>query len=106
MYVWPFLASGAMLLLSLRFDAGTLARSIAWNLVLIFSCAYLAQGLGIVAHFLARWKVPNFLRIVTLAMATLSALTSPLGLAFAAILTLLGVTELWIPYRNAKGVGA
>ncbi len=105
-YVWPFLASGAMLLLSLRFDAGTLARSIAWNLVLIFSCAYLAQGLGIVAHFLARWKVPNFLRIVTLAMATLSALTSPLGLAFAAILTLLGVTELWIPYRNAKGVGA
>jgi hypothetical protein len=104
--VWPFLVSWALLLGILYLKPSPVLEALAWNLSLIFTLAYAAQGTGIVAHYLARWKVPRFIRIV-LAISLLIGLTSsPLGTALVAIFPLLGVTELWIPYRNPKGVGA
>lgn len=104
--VWPFLAGLGFLLLVLFFKAGPLVRAIAWNLVLAMSLVYAAQGAGIVSHALRRLHVPGGFRIAFAALALLSATLSPVGAALLAILPLLGLTELWIPYRNSKGVGA
>jgi hypothetical protein len=104
--VWPFLASLGLLLLVLYFKAGLVYQAIAWNLVLAMSLVYAAQGMGIVTHLLTRLRVPRGFRIAFAALVLISAIGSPIGAAFVAILPLLGVTELWIPYRNPKGVGA
>jgi hypothetical protein len=104
--VWPFLASLALLLAAGAAKAGPAATAVAWNLSLVFALAYAAQGTGIVAHYLEHWKVPKPFRIAFVIAIALSATTSPIGLGLVAILPVLGVTELWIPYRNPKGVGA
>ena len=104
--VWPFLSALGLLFLVLFFKAGSLAQAAAWNLVLAMSLVYAAQGMGIVSHFLKRMRVPGGFRIAFAALVFVSALGSPVGAALLAILPLLGVTELWIPYRNLKGVGA
>lgn len=104
--VWPFFASLGFLLVVLYFKAGFGFRAFAWNLVLAMSLVYTAQGMGIVSHFLRRMNVPGGFRIAFAVIAFASALLSPTGAFLLAILPLLGLTELWIPYRNPKGVGA
>ncbi len=104
--VWPFLASLGLLLIVLYLKAGLAYRAIAWNLVLAMSLVYAAQGLGIVAHVFDRLRMPRGFRIAFAVAVLISAIGSPIGAALVAILPLLGVTELWIPYRNPKGVGA
>jgi len=104
--VWPLLASLTLLLATLAIDLGQLPRVVAWNLSIVFALAYAAQGAGIVAHHLERLKVPGFLRIALALTIPLSAISSPIGAGLVAILPVLGVTELWIPYRTKKGVGA
>ena len=104
--VWPFLVSWALLLGILYLKPSPVLEALAWNLSLIFTLAYTAQGTGIVAHYLARWKVPRFIRIVMAVSLLIGLTSSPLGTVLVAIFPLLGVTELWIPYRNPKGVGA
>lgn len=104
--VWPFLASLGLLLAVLYLKAGLLYQAAAWNLVLAMSLVYAAQGMGIVAHILARLRVPRGFRIAFAVLVLISAISSPIGAALIAILPLLGLTELWIPYRNLKGVGA
>jgi len=104
--VWPFLASLGLLLGVLYFKAGLAYQAAAWNLVLAMSLVYAVQGVGIVAHFLTRLHMPKGFRIVFAILVLISAISSPIGAALVAILPLLGLTELWIPYRNLKGVGA
>ena len=104
--IWPFLASWALVFAALFIKAGPAPLAFAWNLSLLFSLAYAAQGTGIVAHYLARWKVPRSFRIALAVSAFIALLSPPIGTFIVAILPLLGVTELWIPYRNPKGVGA
>ncbi len=104
--VWPFLGALGLLLIVLFFKAGALAQAIAWNLVLAMSLVYAAQGMGIVSHVLRRLHVPGGFRIAFAVGVFVSAIGSPIGAVLLAILPLLGVTELWIPYRNPKGVGA
>lgn len=104
--VWPFLACLGFLLATMALRADSATRAAAWNLALVFALAYAAQGTGIVAHYLAHWKVPRFFRFVMVLLVALSAASSPVGAGLLALLPVLGVTELWIPYRNPKGVGA
>jgi hypothetical protein len=102
--VWPFLAAWASVLATMVFKAAILLRSVAWNCALAMSVVYAAQGLGIIAHFFKRWNLPRSLRIAAVAVAILSAPMA--GSAIGIALPLLGVTEVWIPYRNLKGAGA
>lgn len=104
--VWPFLASWAAVFAAVYLGSEGVLRALAWNVALVLSLAYAAQGIGIASHYLKRWNTPRSLRFV-LAGAAIAALATPLvGTAVAAILPLLGFTEVWIPYRNLKGVGA
>jgi hypothetical protein len=104
--VWPFLACWALVLAAIYLNAPSAAKAAAWNCALVLSLIYAAQGLGIVSHLLKRWNTPRSLRIVLAATALLALVTQTTGLAVAVSLPVLGVTEVWIPYRKPKGVGA
>jgi hypothetical protein len=104
-FLWPFLASWSALLAALLLDAPTAAVSTAWNLALSLSLVYAVQGLGIADHYLKAWNTPKVLRIILTATAVAAAMTSPAGIVIAVAIPLLGVTEVWIPHRNPKGVG-
>ncbi len=78
----------------------------AWNCGLVITLVYAAQGMGVVSHYFNRWNTPRALRVVFAATLVAALATPVLGLVVAAVLPLLGVTEVWIPYRKAKGVGA
>lgn len=103
--VWAFLASWFAVLGSVALEAPAAVSAIAWNIALALSLAYAVQGLGIIVHLFKSWNMPKSLRVLVAVIAALSLVT-PLGLGLAASLPLFGVTEIWIPYRKPKGVGA
>ena len=105
-FIWPFLAFWALVLAAVFLKAPQIAKAAAMNCALVLSLAYAAQGLGIAVHFINRWNIPKSIRIAIAAIA-IAALTTPtLNLVVAIALPVLGVTEVWIPYRTFKGVGA
>ncbi|HET7839939.1 MAG TPA: DUF2232 domain-containing protein, partial [Rectinemataceae bacterium] len=104
--VWPFLAFWAMVFAAILLRAPSWARAAAMNCALVLAAPYAIQGLGIVSHFLGRFNTPRPLRIAIAATAVLALVTSTLGVVLAVALPILGVTEIWIPYRKTKGDGA
>jgi hypothetical protein len=103
--IWAFLASWALVLATLALNAPAAISAVAWNCALTLSLAYAAQGLGIIVHLFKSWNMPKSMRVLIAVVAAMSLVT-PLGLGLAASLPLFGVTEIWIPYRKPKGVGA
>ena len=104
--VWPFLAAWSAVLVVTYFRIGAPWSPIAWNLAILISLAYAVQGIGIASHLMRRWNLPRMFRICIIVTAIILFCSPPFGTAFIAVLPLLGVTEVWIPYRNPKGVGA
>jgi hypothetical protein len=104
-FLWAFLVSWTMVLAAVLIKAPTAVSAVIWNCALTVSLAFAAQGLGIVTHLFKKWNMPKSLRILMAVMAVISFVT-PLGIAVAALLPFLGVTEIWIHYRKPKGVGA
>ncbi len=104
--VWPFLAAWAGVLAARYFSAPLPLAALAWNSALVLSLSYAVQGIGIASHLMNRWNLPRSLRIALTAFMVLMFATPPFGVVLAAVFPLLGVTEVWIPYRNPKGVGA
>jgi hypothetical protein len=104
-FVWAFLASWSLVLVTVLLHVPGAASAFAWNCALVVSLAYAAQGIGIVTHLFKSWNMPKSLRILMAVMAVIS-LATPIGIAVAASLPLFGFTEIWIHYRKPKGVGA
>lgn len=104
--VWAFLATWTGVLVVTWLKLGMPYQAVVWNLAIAASLAYALQGLGIVSHLMRRIKMSGMLRICLGITALALLLTPPFGTVLVAILPLLGVTEVWIPYRNPKGVGA
>jgi hypothetical protein len=104
--LWAFLASWSLVLAAVLLHAPAGLASFAWNCALALALAYAAQGFGILTHLFKRWKMPKFLRILILVMAVLAMTTPTSAMAVAIALPFFGVTEIWIPYRKPKGVGA
>jgi len=103
--VWAFLVSWTFVLAAVFLRAPEFPLAFAWNCAIVLSLAYAAQGLGIITHLFKKWNMPKSLRILMAVMAAISLVT-PFGIAIAASLPFLGVTEIWIHYRKPKGVGA
>jgi hypothetical protein len=105
--LWAFLVAWTLVLASTLLHAPEAAAAVAWNCALALSLAYAAQGLGIATSLFKKWNMPRGLRIATAIVAAIAMMTpTAAGLAVAVALPLLGVTEIWIPYRKPKGVGA
>jgi hypothetical protein len=78
---------------------------VAWNVLALCALMYLAQGAGIVRHFLTRRPISPGLRLFV-NIAVIFAVLSPglNGLLFGALI-LLGVAEHWAPLRVIKQEG-
>ncbi|HTX72999.1 MAG TPA: DUF2232 domain-containing protein, partial [Rectinemataceae bacterium] len=105
-FLWPFLIAWAGVAASILLKAADLYQAVAWNLALLLSMGYAAQGLGIASHIFTRWHMPRTLRFAILLAVIITIATPTVGVIIAILIPLLGVTEVWIPYRNPKGVGA
>lgn len=106
-FVWPVLAAWAALFATLVLKVEGLAADAAWNVALIGAACYAAQGLAVISFLsTTRWNFPRALR-AGVAMLVAAALVVP-GLAtlLAVVLPLLGISEVWIPFRRNKGAHA
>lgn len=103
-FLWAFLASWAFVLGAELSGAPVAVSAAGWNCALVVSLAYAGVGLGIISYLLKSRNAPKSLRALLAALAVVS-LATPLGIAVAVSLPLIGVTETWIHYRKPKGVG-
>ncbi len=104
--LWPVLGAWAGVFASLAFSLKGWFPACAWNTALVLSLCYAAQGVGVLSHLLSRRNLPGITRLAV-ALTVLIMLVSPVaGGLLAGALAILGITEVWIPYRNPKGVGA
>jgi hypothetical protein len=74
----------------------------AWNLLVICAIMFLAQGGGIVLHYLARRPMSAFMRLLVSLLFVFLVFSPGINLAVIAALVLLGIAENWIPLRMSK----
>lgn len=102
-FLWPTLASWAVLFAILITKTKGPAAAAAWNCSLYLASLYGAQGLGILKHLSGREKISPFLRLLP-PLVLLASVLSPVAASVVLIaLPVLGITEVWLPYRNLKG---
>jgi hypothetical protein len=102
--IWVFSFSLLLVVLTrtIKFE---IPEIILWNILVICSILYLAQGLGIMQFFLVRPSLSPFLRLFII-IAFVFVLFSPLLNAFLlGALALLGIAENWLPLRVPKQSG-
>jgi hypothetical protein len=101
--LWPSLLLWGLLFMALAFKVQGLWLMLAWNLALCAASIYGLQGVGVLSFLLHKPAVPTLLRRL-LPLALIAALLNQATSAVVLIgLPVLGITEVWIPYRNLKG---
>lgn len=101
--LWPTLATWAFLFIALAAKLGALASTLAWNLALCSASLYAVQGLGIMGYLSERYPLARLVRLLLPLAAILIVLNPTAGAVTLIILPILGITEVWFPYRNLKG---
>jgi hypothetical protein len=102
--IWVFSSSLLLVVITkaMKFE---IPEIILWNILVICSILYLAQGLGIMQFFLIKPSFSHFLRMI-LVIAFVFVLFSPFINAFLfGGLVLLGIAENWLPLRVSKQSG-
>ena len=102
--LWPTLLTwtGLFLIVALKKD-GPVA-SIVWNMALFLAALYAVQGLGILDFFLRRLRSGGLIRLLLPLLVVFCFLNQTVATVVLIVLPLLGITEVWFPYRNFKGV--
>jgi hypothetical protein len=100
-YVWPLIASLAVVALNLVVHLGVLELA-AWNLLLIMMLLYGLVGLGIIRFLLRKYRLPPGLRWLLVGVIIVMALTPRLNLAVMVLVPGLGVSEIWVKYRKER----
>jgi hypothetical protein len=102
--IWVF-SSSLILIVLARISKYEIPEIVLWNILVICSILYLAQGLGIMQHFLIRPSFSPLLRLFII-IAFVFVLFSPVFNAFLlGALALLGIAENWLPLRVSKQSG-
>ena len=96
--IWVLSGSLAFILMTGIVKA-EIPQIIAWNIFVICIILFLAQGAGIVMHFLERR--PHSFRIFFNVLVIL-LIISPLSTLVAAALLLLGIVENWVAFRTKQ----
>ena len=74
----------------------------AWNVLIICVILFLAQGGGIVLHYLSRRPVSIFMRLFGILLFVLLIFSPGINVAAIVTLVLLGIAENWLPLRVSK----
>jgi hypothetical protein len=100
-YVWPLIASLALVVLNLIVPAEPLAIP-AWNALLILGFLYGVSGLGIIRFLLKKLNVNPGIRWLVIVIIVILALTPRIGIAVRVLVSGLGVSEVWLKYRREE----
>ncbi|MDR1933177.1 MAG: YybS family protein [Spirochaetales bacterium] len=97
--VYVFLVSWAVVFAAFFRDMG-IAGAAAWNCALVISLLYMCQGIGIIK--IRTEAVPRAFRLLVMIVCATLVFTAGLAFIFGIMagVALLGVSELWINYRN------
>lgn len=100
-YVWPLIASLALVVLNLFVPAEPLAIP-AWNALLILVFLYGVSGLGIIRFLLRKLKVRPGVRWLLIVAIVILAMTPRIGIVVLILVPGLGVSEVWLKYRREE----
>jgi hypothetical protein len=78
---------------------------IAWNILVLCTVLYLAQGLGILQYFLARPATPFFVRLLLPIVFIVLVFSPGLNAVLVGVVVLLGIAENWALFRAPKKDG-
>ncbi len=101
--LWPTLAAWTGLFIVLVTRTEGVMQTVAWNTALCLASLYAAQGLGIISHFFARRNASRVFRMLAPLAIAVALVNSTAGIVMLVALPLMGISEVWIPYRNMKG---
>jgi hypothetical protein len=97
--IWVFSSALAAVLLA-RMIKMEIFEVLAWNALVVCGMLFLAQGAGIAAFFLAR-RTAAF-RLLANVLIILMIFSPGVNIAALAALLLLGIAEIWLPFRAAN----
>lgn len=100
-YVWPLIASLALVVLTLVVPVPFL-EILAWNALLILVFLYGVAGLGIVRFLLKKMNVRPGVRWLLITGIVILAMTPRVGIAVLILVPGLGVSEIWLKYRTRE----
>jgi hypothetical protein len=100
-YVWPLIASLALVVLNLLIPAEPLAI-LAWNALLSLAFLYGVSGLGIIRFLLRKLNVRPGVRWLLIMVLVILAMTPRIGIAVLILVPGLGVSEVWLKYRREE----
>ncbi|UCF96230.1 MAG: DUF2232 domain-containing protein [Spirochaetaceae bacterium] len=100
-YIWPLIASLALVVLTLVASIEFLGI-LAWNALLILVFLYGVSGLGIIRFLLKKLNVRPGVRWMLIAAIIILAMTPRIGIAVLILVPGLGVSEVWLKYRREE----
>jgi len=74
---------------------------LAWNIFVVCAIIFLAQGAGILMFYLEQ-KSAGFRLVINLMI--IIVIFSPINVIALAALLLLGIVEIWVPFRKSKSI--
>jgi hypothetical protein len=106
-WLWPLIASGALVLADLFFgDSPSFAffravggPYVAWNVGLVLLFLFGLQGMAIVMFLFEKYHVPRVLWLLLVAGLFVLAASPGAGLFIVLLVPVLGISENWIRYR-------
>jgi hypothetical protein len=102
-WLWPLIASGALVLADLAFGISFWAYA-AWNVALGVLFLYGLQGLAILRFLFEKHGLPRFLWLLLIAVVVLlSGNLDRVSVYVLIVLPAFGVSENWIRYRVPRG---
>lgn len=86
--IWLLIAAAALSLLG-----SGVVKNAGYSLVIISVILYFFQGMAVFVHFLDRWKVPRYLRIILYVLLAVQSY----GLL---LLAMAGIADIWFNFRK------
>ena len=102
--IWAFSLSLLFVVLTRSLGISFL-EIVLWNILVLCTILYLAQGIGILQFFLARPSVRPGMKFFTSVIIVLVLLSPVINGLFLGGLVLLGAVEHWVPFRVPKEQG-
>jgi hypothetical protein len=100
-YVWPLIASLALVVMNLLIPSQPL-EILSWNALLILVFLYGVSGLGIIRFLLRKRNVRPGVRWLLIMAIVFLAMTPRIGIVVFILVPGLGVSEVWLKYRREE----
>lgn len=101
--LWPTLVVWACLFITIVTKTTGIIAAVITNAALFLSSLYAIQGIAIVMHLAKYSRIFFFIKILLPLLLLVSLLNPTVGTIILIALPVLGITEVWFPYRNLKG---